>query len=199
MSKKNKKQSANDFVNVRDIKHIYLYTKNGYTMCYLKVYPYNIDLLSDEEREAKTNMLASSFDSDRKDFAYFSLPREIDLERYKQHIKSTYDGCLGDFGRKHILGELIQQATDLESNGENYEHQQFIKLWKLNGSDQRETERILRTRLTEFKDRYAMAGIKTEILNSDEILKMCNLFGNATQAPYDVPVNTMYDPLLLMK
>lgn len=195
---KKKKITANEFTNVRDIRDIFLYTKNGYILCYLHVYPYNIDLLSTEERKAKTTMLSRSFDSDRKDFAYFSFPREIDLEVYKKDIKTKFDQCLNDFGRKHILNEMVLQAAELETNGENYEHQHYIKLWKLLGSDAKDAERDLRMRINEFADRYRMVGIRTEILQAAEIIKMCNLFGNGQQAPYDVPMDAFYESLLLL-
>lgn len=193
------KVSANEFANVRDIRGIFLYTKDGSVMCYLKMHPYNISLLSKEEKAGRTDVLAKSFDGDRKDFAYFAFPREIDLDDYKRDIKKKYDGAFHDFGRKHILNEMMMQATELETNGENYEHQHYIKLWRSAGSDVRETERFLRTRLAEFQERYAAAGIQTEILESGEIIKMCSLFGNAQQAPFDVPANAAYEPMMLLK
>lgn len=196
---KNNKITANEFTNVKDIRDIFLYTRNGYIFCYLKVYPFNIDLLSDEEKAGKTDMLAKSFDGDRKDFAYFSYPREIDLDSYKQSLKKQYDTAFNNYGRKHILSELIQQATELETNGENYEHQQYIKIWKMAGNNKKETERDLRTRITEFQYRYDMVGIRTDIIKSDEIIKMCNLFGNSQQAPFDVPMNTIYEPMMILR
>ena len=192
------KLTANQLVNVRDIKDIYLYTKSGYVLCYLKVYFYNIDLLSDEDKAAKTDILAKSFDADRKDWVYFSYPREVDLNPYKKHVKSIYDES-ESFGRKHILSEILQDAVELETNGENYEHQQFIKIWRRAGSDIRETERALRTRITEFKERYRDAGIRTEILQADGIMDMCTLFGNSSQALWDIPSDTVYEPVMMLK
>ena len=193
------KITANEFTNVKDIRDIFLYTRNGYIFCYLKMYSYNIDLLSTEEKAGKTDMLAKSFDGDRKDFAYFSFPREVDLDKYKQSIKQKYDNAFNDYGRKHILSELILQATELETNGENYEHQQYIKIWKMAGSNPKEAERALRTRIIEFQERYAMAGIRSEVIGTDEIIKMCNLFGNPNQAPFDVPANLYYEPVMMLR
>ena len=87
-AKENRLQTANEFVNVKDIKRKFLYTKDGYVMVYLRIYPYNLDLLSQEERRAKAAALAASFDGDRKDFVYFTFPREIDLDKYKNTLKN---------------------------------------------------------------------------------------------------------------
>lgn len=193
------KQTANDLTNVRDIKDIYLYTKNGYILCYLKIYKYNIDLLSREEKAAKTNTLSRSFGADKKDFAYFSLPRELDLDKYKHHISELRSSYINDYGRKRILNDLLLQAVDLETNGENYDHQHFVKIWKNVGSDVREAERALRIRIRDLKDYYEMVGIRTEILNMNEIIKMCNLFGNSVQAPFDVPIHPKYEPVMFIR
>ena len=197
--KKEQKISANEFTKVKDIRDIFLYSRTGYILGYLQVFPFNMDLLPFDERKAKTDMLSRTFDSDRKDWCYMSYPREVDLGKYKQHIKDVYDSCLDDYGRKEILREMLMDATEHETSGKNYQHQQYIKLWKLVGSDLKESEKVLRSRLLEFRARYESVGIKTEILKQDAIIKLCNLYGNSRQAPFDVPVNGVYDPILFMR
>lgn len=195
-----KQLSANQLTNVKNIKDIFLYTKNNYVLCYLRIFSYNLDLLSMEERKAKTANLSASFDGDRKDFVYTTYPREIDLDSYKNSLKSKYSEELTDLGRKHLLQEMIYEAAELASNGENYEHQHFIKIWKSIGSEKTEAEKELRQRAEEFRARYEMVGIHAEILKSTEILKMCNLFGNSTQAPFDnVPGSLTYEPITKMR
>ena len=91
MKKKNISESvvftANEFVNVKEIHDIFLYTKDNYIFCYLRIYPFNLDLLAEEERESIASRLAAAFDGDRKDFCYCTLPRELDLDKYKNFLK----------------------------------------------------------------------------------------------------------------
>ena len=82
------KITANEFTNVRDIKDIFLYTKDNYIMAYLQVFPFNLDLLPLQEQASLTRKLAASFEGDRKDFVYFTYPREIDLDDYKNNLKN---------------------------------------------------------------------------------------------------------------
>lgn len=194
--KKNNQITANEFVNVKDIKKIYLYTKDGYAFCYLRIYPFNLDLLSPEERKHLTAALAASFDGDRKDFVYFAFPREIDLDKYKSTLKNKYAEELSNLGRKHILRIMLQEAADLATNGENYEHQHFIKIWRMVTADRSDTEQELYQRIEEFRSRYAAVGIPCEIMQAADILKMCNLFGNAQQAPFETATNKLgYEPI----
>ncbi len=189
------KITANEFTNVRDIKDIFLYTKDNYIMAYLQVFPFNLDLLPLQEQASLTRKLAASFEGDRKDFAYFTYPREIDLDDYKNNLKNRHVEELTNVGRRHLLTIMLQQAATLATNGENYEHQHFLKIWRMIGSDKKECEREVRTRITEFYQRYSDCGIKVEILKADAILKMCNLFGNAVMAPFEVPSDLQYEPI----
>lgn len=200
MNEEKKIITANELTNVKDVKDIFLYTKDGYVMTYLQISSYNIDLMSKEEKRQKTLRMAASFDGDRKDFVYFTFPREIDLDLYKQDLKKRYSDEFTSPGRKHILQELILESIELATNGENYEHQHFIKLWKKIGVDRGEAETDIRNRTEEFKSRYQESGIQAEILRDQTILKMCTLFSNAMQAPYEtIDQNSLYESTLKMK
>ncbi len=193
--------TANEFVNVRDIRGGFLYTRDNYVFGYLRIHYFNLDLLSQEERRGKTNALSASFGGNRKPFVYMSFPREIDLDLYKNDLKKRYNEEMSDLGRKHILQELIHEAIELATSGENYEHQHFIKLWEKTGSENREAEGTLKGRLEELKTAYESIGVPVDILSREpEVIRLCNLFGNAVQAPYDeVGKNTHYEMLTVIK
>lgn len=186
------KMTANEFTNVKDIRGMFLYTKDGYIMSYLRVHYLNLDLLSEEERRSKTDNLSRSFEADRRNWVYTSFPREIDLDRYKAELKTRYQAETEHIGRRHILAEILLEGNYLATNGENYEHQHFIKLWKKQGHNRTDSEKELRDRVMEFAERYGSVGINTEVLGEQDIIRMCNLYGNAFQAAYDVPVANMW-------
>lgn len=198
MAQKNEiKITANEFTNVKDVKKNFLYSKDGYIFGYLRVFSYNLDLLSKEERKVKTTSISSNFEGDKSDFVYFSYPREIDLDSYKNFLKEKYTSELASPGNKRILEEMILEAVELSTNGENFEHQHFIKLFHFIKKDLHQEEVNLKARLEEFKVRYEGAGIRCEILNEIEIIKLCNLFGNSLQASYEnVDDNTVYTPIM---
>lgn len=185
------KITANEFMGVKDIKGFFLYRADGCIMSFLRVYFLNLDLLSDEDRQAKTEALTHSFESEKKNFVYEAYPREIDLDKYKTELKDRYKEELNHIGKRHILTMMLNDAIELASNGENFEHVHFIKLWAAPGKNRLDTEKELKDRLADFQKRYTSVGIRTEILGEQDIIKMCALYGNAVQAVYDVLVNNL--------
>lgn len=192
--------TANQFTNVKDIKGNFLYTKDDYLFGYLRVYSYNLDLLARDERRIRTQNLSLSFDGDRKEFGYCALPRELDLDDYKNYLKKQYQEELSNYGKRQILAVMIREAADLSSSGENYEHHHFFKLWSQLDKNPNDTKKELYTRLEEFKQRYASAGIDTEILGETDIFKLCNLFTNSQQVSFMTAAdNPIFTPIPMLK
>ncbi|MBS6953499.1 MAG: hypothetical protein KH230_09720 [Enterocloster asparagiformis] len=204
-NKKNKKAeipktelSANELTNVKDIKGNFLYSKDGYIFSYLKVHYFNLELLSADERRTLIEKMALSFQADHKNFDYLTLPREIDLDDYKQYLKKLHQGE-DNIGKRRILAIMLQEAADLSLSGENYEHQHFIKIWEPIGGNEKDAKRELMSRLEDFKIRYEACGIRTDILDEAEIIKLCNLFGNSQQVAYMSAENTVYTVIPQMR
>lgn len=163
-----------------------MYTKNNYIFCYLRVYPFNLDLLSAEECRALTNRIAAQFDGDRKNFMYESYPRELDLDDYKNYLKQKRMESLEHLGRKNIIDILLRQAMTLSNNRENFEHQHFFKLWSEATGKSAVVEEELRERVLNLKNIYTEAQIRSEVMGEREIIKLCNLYGNRRSANFDV-------------
>ena len=151
-------------------------------LCYVSIGIMNINLLSDEERATLNRSLTSSFKDDKRDFMYCCFPREVNLDNYKEHLSELYRGA--DIGRRHILAEEILNANDKSTNGENFEHQHFIKIWRKKDRDIRDTERNLNDRASDFIDRYNAINVSAKRIDTVEIKKLCNLFGNSSIAPF---------------
>lgn len=188
--------SANELTDVKDIKGKFLYTKSGYLFTYLRIHTFNLELLSREECQLITQNLSLSFQTDRGNFTYFAFPREIDLDQYKNFLKKKHQSEIDNLGKRQILGIMMKTAQELSTLGENFEHQHFIKLWRLIGAHEAEVKHDLLERSSEFKEKFDAVGIKTEILNENEIIKLCNLFGNSEQVTYETgELNNMYTPI----
>lgn len=193
---KKQEQLANELTNVKDVRKGILYSRDGYIYMYIHIGFINIDLLPREEKKAKCKNISAAYDGDKKDFAYMTYPREIDLDQYKNDLKNRYTQEMGNIGRKHILRELLMEATDLATSGENYEHQHYLKCW-MALADSSDAESELRQRMNDWKARYQMIGVPAEILDDKEILKMCNLYGNGIQASFDsISADTLWDPMV---
>lgn len=175
--------SARDFVDARDVKRNILYRKDGYMIGYLRVLFFNLELKNKDARKVLANRLTANFKDDRKNFVYFTLPREIDLDKYKETLKTRHNNA-DTIGKRHLLGNMILEGIRLSTSGENYEHQHFIKIWSKN-RDEAHAEAEILERLKDFQARFASCEINTQILNEVEITKLCNLFGNSIQASFE--------------
>lgn len=177
--------TARDFVDAEDVKGNFLYRKDGNILGYLRVYFFNLNLKSKAEKRGITEILTSSFKDDRKDFDYFTLPREIDLDKYKDLLKKLHSDTM-DLGKRRILAKMMMEGARLSMSGKNFEHQHFIRIWNKDKSEERAKEEVLE-RLKDFQARYASVDIETHILDEQEIIKLCNLFGNSLQASFEKP------------
>lgn len=187
--------AVRDFIDAEDVKGIFLYRKDGYVLGFLRVYFFNLNLKSKVEKRGITDILTSSFKDDRKDFDYFTLPREIDLDKYKDLLKSMHSNTV-DLGKRHILAKMMLEGARLSMSGQNFEHQHFIRIWSRDKSRGRAEEEV-RERLRDFKERYASVDISTQILDEQDITKLCNLFGNSLQASFErADNNRLYTPIM---
>lgn len=178
-------KSANGFVNVKDIKGSFLYSKDKYLFGYIRIYAYNLDLLSRADREVKAQALSTALGAERRNFDYMSFPREVDLDEYKNHLKKTYTEELNNIGKRKILATMMKKAQEISTSGENYEHQHFIKLWEPINGHEPEAKHELYVRMETFRDHFRAVGIQAEILLETDIIKLCNLFGNSQQVAHE--------------
>lgn len=199
MQKSEKKLSTRNFTGVADIRGQFLYREDGYILTFLRIYPFNLELLSKEARKGKTDSLSATFKDDRKDFEYLSLPREIDLDKYKIHLKERYQEEL-NIGKRRLLNMIMGQCAGLIMNGQNYEHQHFIRIRQLGTlKDKKNVEESLAMRIKEFEIRYRNVGIDCEVLQEAEIVKLCNLYGNSVHASTEIAdASTLYSPIMIM-
>ena len=190
---KEEKISVEEFTFVKDIKENFIYTRDNFLICHIRVQKIIIDLLKTEEKKAKSDNLASAYEGDKNDFVYVSYPREIDLDKHKQDIKDLYEKEK-NMGRRELPEIELGEYNHLSTSGQNYEHQHYIKVWKYIGNrEPREVKVEFMQRVRSIVQRYDALGAKPKILNTGETIKLCNLYGNPGQAPFDVPVNDTYE------
>lgn len=86
-------QTANEFVNVRDIRDRYLYTRDNKVMMYIKINPIAIDLLSEREKKILTKQLTAELSAEQKPFKFLAVSRPVDISplisEYSQLMAGT--------------------------------------------------------------------------------------------------------------
>lgn len=189
-------ETANEFMDVADIRQGCLYTKSGYVLSYLRVFPYNIALLNERELKNQTKIITSHFKAETKPFSIFVVPRSVDMDQYLDFLEKRYEEEITDINRKQLLNAMIREATLKVTSGTNFEHQFFLKVWE---SISENAEAKLRERIREFESYYNSYGNKTSLLDDTEILKLCNLFSNGIGSINEIYEEMEYTPISKLK
>lgn len=199
MKEEERRLTANEYTDIKDILKGILYTKSGYALGYLRLFPINIDLITREEKETLCNNLTAEFKPEKEMFSILSIPRTVDMEAYIDQLNSAYNQEVENPQRKFILQEMIKQASDSVLNGENFEHQYYLKVWSPYNPNVPGTERQIYQRLMNFQNRYESAQNSTKEMDENEILKLCNLFANSSTAILEEYEDISYTPISRIK
>lgn len=170
----NKKQTAQDFVNVKDIKDKFLYTRDEKIASYIQINPIDINLLSKREKQSLARTLTAELTSERKTFKFIAVSRPVDisplLTEYQNIISNT-----NNQKQKELLRHEMYSISNFALSGEVVERQFYIMLWE----DYEEgIERDLLKRAMEFTSKLESSGIKCNILTQNKIVRLCNLINN---------------------
>lgn len=170
----NKKETAQDFVNVKDIKDKFLYTRDEKIISYIQINPIDINLLSKREKQTLARTLTAELTSERKTFKFIAVSRPVDisplLTEYQNIISNTTNQK-----QKELLRHEIYSISNFALSGEVVERQFYIMLWE----DYEEgIERDILKRAMEFASKLESSSIKCNILTENKIVRLCNLINN---------------------
>ena len=167
-------QTANEFINVKDIRDKYLYTRDNKIMMYIKVSPISIDLLSSREKKGLTKQLTAELSGEQKPFKFLAVSRPVDISPlindYSQLMVST-----SNQKQKELLRNEMFVMSNYALSGDVVERQFYIIIWE-NCEDG--IERDIAKRCYDLESKFESCGISCEILNQQEIVRLCNLVNN---------------------
>ncbi|MCK9443829.1 MAG: hypothetical protein M0Q14_04750 [Tissierellaceae bacterium] len=185
----NKKETAQDFVNVKDIKDKFLYTRDEKIISYIQINPIDINLLSKREKQTLARTLTAELTSERKIFKFIAVSRPVDisplLTEYQNIISNTTNQK-----QKELLRHEIYSISNFALSGEVVERQFYIMLWE----DYEEgIERDILKRAMEFASKLESSSIKCSILTENKIVRLCNLINNPAYTNIE---DTSFEPTI---
>lgn len=121
-------RSANEFVNVKDIRGKFLYTRDGLALAYLKILPISIDLFSKNEKKQIIRQLTANMSSVQYPFQLLAVSRPVDISPILSELSDTLTGT-ADMKQKELLKQEIVEMSGFALSGEVVERQFFIKIW----------------------------------------------------------------------
>ena len=185
----NKKETAQDFVNVKDIKDKFLYTRDEKIISYIQINPIDINLLSKREKQTLARTLTAELTSERKTFKFIAVSRPVDisplLTEYQNIISNTTNQK-----QKELLRHEMYSISNFALSGEVVERQFYIMLWE----DYEEgIERDILKRAMEFASKLESSSIKCSILTENKIVRLCNLINNPAYTNIE---DTSFEPTI---
>lgn len=185
----NKKETAQDFVNVKDIKDKFLYTRDEKIISYIQINAIDINLLSKREKQTLARTLTAELTSERKTFKFIAVSRPVDisplLTEYQNIISNTTNQK-----QKELLRHEIYSISNFALSGEVVERQFYIMLWE----DYEEgIERDILKRAMEFASKLESSSIKCNILTENKIVRLCNLINNPAYTNIE---DTSFEPTI---
>lgn len=173
-SRNKERISAQEFTNVSDIKNNILYSRNGFIFKYLRIMPVSTDLMSKNERNILTEQLTGELSLEKESFHFISVGRPVDVQPYLEYYSQLKSETANDV-RRTLLQEASNTMTEFAFGNEVSENYFYFYLYKKLEED---AEKELTKWMYSFAEHFENVGIKTSILNDNEIIMLCNLINN---------------------
>lgn len=166
-------QTAQQFINVRDIKDKYLYTKDGLVLTFLRIHSISIDLYSKSEKNTLIKLLTAELSDIQYPFKFMAVSRPVDISP----LISDMQGMLknADDKRKELLRQEILQMSSYALSGEIVERQFYISVWE---KQEDGAEKDLLKRASLLAEKFTTNGIGCDVLAEKEIVRLLNLVNN---------------------
>jgi hypothetical protein len=119
-------QTAQNFINVKDIRDKYLYTKDGMLFIFLRVHSISIDLYSKAEKNTLIKSLTAELSDIQHPFKFIALSRPVDISPLIADMTEMLKAA--DDKRKELLRQEILQMSSYALSGEVVERQFYVEL-----------------------------------------------------------------------
>lgn len=175
MTKKNK--SANNFLKIKDIRQ-FLYKSDDTVLAYIKVYPKNCKLMSNEEQYIHSINLAAQFASENKRLKFYFTNRPVDISKIIDNqiriMEKTTDNQIG-----YLLDQRLNSISQISTSGYSLECEIYIII------DEKESEYVEEEIIKRANDiimKLNNVNYKSELLTEKEIIQLCNSYSNPENA-----------------
>lgn len=170
--------TAQQEINILDIKNNLIYTRDNLIIAILKINSLNMQLFSKKELINKIKDITSELSTETKEFKMTSIARPVDVGSLIDFLRSILNNST-DSIQKRLLRENIRETLNLTLVGDAVERQNLLIISEVL-SDNAEQE--IQKRAREIVQKFDNCGMKLEILNDQYLIQVCNSFTNMSVA-----------------
>ena len=176
-----KEQTANDFVNVLDIKNSVLYSRDHYVFAYIRVPPLALELMSVAEQEVIMRNLAVEMSAENKPFKHLSISRPVNISGLIDDLTDAY--LVAETPQqKELLKQNIDTINNFALSGDVVERQFYFIIWEKYYDG---VQDYLVKRAEELCMRLNSVQKDIELLPDNGKVQLCNLFANPAYSHFE--------------
>lgn len=168
------RSTAEQEINILDIKNNLIYTRDNLIIAILKINSLNMQLFSKKELVNKIKDITSELSTETKEFKMTSIARPVDVGSLIDFLRNILNNST-DSIQKRLLRENIRETLNLTLIGDAVERQNLLIISEVL-SDNAEQE--IQKRAREIVQKFDNCGMKLEILNDQYLIQVCNSFTN---------------------
>lgn len=169
---KNKSKSLNEFLNIKNVDENFLYTLDNKVITFIKVYPINTELFSEEELENKMDSMSVEFSNEQYPYSIFVIPRKVDISEYVKEQEELKKNIQDEISIK-IVEKRIIATHELVADKNIIENEFYLYIWEEDSDNVK--EKILK-RANNWRKRFKDCGFETEILEKTQIILLAKSF-----------------------
>ena len=185
------RETAQQFINIKDINDKYLYTNEGNIMMYLRIDSISIDLYSKNEKEALMKSLTAELSEIQYPFKFIAVSRPVDISpiilNMQEMIKFSNDS------QKELLKKEIIEMNNFALSGDIVERQFYLVIWE---KYQEGIEKEINRKAMLLAEKFTINNINCEILSQREIMRFINLINNPYYAHLEDTAYTKDIPII---
>ena len=169
---RNKNKSLNEFLNIKNIDENFLYTLDNKVITFIKVYPINTELFSEEELENKMDSMSVEFSNEQYPYSIFVVPRKVDISDYIKEQEELKKNIQDEISIK-IVEKRIVATHEMVADRNIIENEFYLYIWEDDSENVK--EKILK-RANNWRKRFKDCGFETEVLEKTQIILLSKSF-----------------------
>lgn len=164
------RQTAQEFVNAKDLGQNCMYTLDNMIYAYIKIEGLCLELHSKAEQKSLCKRLSAALSQVKRPYKYIAVSRPVDISKTIQ----KYDELIrtADVGRKKLLRLEQRELADMVMSGETLERQHYVAVWD---STNRADERSITASAQDLAKKFSENGVRADLLDKKGIVRLCNL------------------------
>ena len=187
-------QTANDFINVKEIHDTLLYTQDDMLLSYARITPISIDLYSKNEKQILARSLTAEMSGNQDEFQMIAVSRPVDISPLLTELTGLMSSTV-DRKQKELLRNEIMEMNTYAISGDIVERQFYCSLWGRGRADE-ESVRDITSRMKRFVANFTNCGISCDLLTQHEIVRLCNLINNPAYSHLEDSDSTPSIPII---